>query len=91
MLGVQFRGPRLEWPLQWPAGQYDFDLLGWADCNPREHDANLRTRFSAVITTDDLRWLNVWATAPDAKWRRLNDPHNAVAVPIAISPSSLKA
>ena len=91
MLGVQFRGPRLEWPLQWPAGEYDFELLGWADCNPREHDANLRTRFSAVITTDDLRWLNVWATAPDAEWRRLNDPHNAVAVPIAISPSSLKA
>jgi hypothetical protein len=90
-VGVQFKGPRLEWPLQWPAGTYDFDILGWVNRNPREHDADLRTRFSAVVSGRDALDLDGWARAPDAAWRRLDDPHNAVAIPVAILPTTLSA
>lgn len=89
MLGAQFVGPRLAWELQWPAGQYEFDILGWVNRGPREPEADLRTRFKVEISPQESQWLNFWAEAPESAWERLQDPHNAVAIPLTIDKSTL--
>jgi TIR domain len=90
MLGVQFLGPRLSWELQWPVGQYEIDILGWVNRGPREPAADLRTRFKVQVSFQDWQWLNVWAGAPEAAWEQLNDPHNAVAIPVTIEQATLE-
>ena len=90
MLGVQFMGPRLDWELQWPAGEYAFDILGWVNRSPREPEANLRTRYQVEISPMESQGLNYWAeSALESDWERLNDPHNAVALPATIEKSTL--
>ncbi|MGH9891396.1 MAG: TIR domain-containing protein, partial [bacterium] len=42
LLGVQFVGPRMDWKLLWSAGEYEFDILGWVNREPRELEADLR-------------------------------------------------
>ena len=89
MLGVQFVGPRLDWELQWPAGEYELDILGWINKGPREPEADLRTKFQVEINSWESRELTLWAEAPESKWEWLNDPHNAVAIPVTIDKSTL--
>lgn len=89
MLGVQFVGPRMDWELQWPAGEYEFDMQGWVNRSPRQ-EADMRTRFRTRIGPRDVAALNQWAHAPQAAWDWLKDPHNAVALPVTIDKSSLK-
>ena len=89
LLGVQFIGPRLDWKLLWPVGEYQVDILGWVNREPREPEADLRTSFQVKLSPWESRSLNGWATAPDAVWERLNDPHNAVGIPVTIDKSTL--
>jgi TIR domain len=89
LLGVQFIGPRLDWKLMWPPGEYEFDILGWVNRQPREPEADLRTRFQAKISPWESQELNRWADALDSAWKRLNDPHNAVGIPVTIDKSTL--
>lgn len=89
LLGVQFIGPRLDWKLMWPAGEYEFDILGWINREPREPEADLRTRFQVGISHWESQELNRWAEAPDSAWKGLNDPHNAVGIPVTIDKSTL--
>jgi hypothetical protein len=89
LLGVQFIGPRLDWKLLWPAGEYEFDILGWVNREPREPEADLRTRFRVKISPWESRELNRWYKAPDSTWEWLHDPHNAVGIPVTIDKSTL--
>jgi hypothetical protein len=89
LLGVQFIGPRLDWNLLWSAGDYEFDILGWVNREPREPEADLRTRFRVKISPWEAGDLNRWAKAPDSAWERLRDPHNAVGIPVTIDKSTL--
>jgi hypothetical protein len=89
LLGVQFIGLRLDWKLLWPAGEYEFDISGWVNREPREPEANLRTRFRAKISPRESLDLNRWAEAPNSAWELLNDPHNAVGIPATIDTSTL--
>lgn len=89
LLGVQFIGPRLDWKLMWPAGEYEFDILGWVNREPREPEADLRTKFRAKITPRESQELSRWAKAPDSAWEGLHDPHNAVGIPVTIDKSTL--
>ncbi len=89
LLGVQFVGPRLDWQLLWPAGDYEFDILGWINREPREPEADLRTRFQIEISPRESRELNRWAEAPASAWEWLRDSHNAVGIPLTIDQSTL--
>jgi hypothetical protein len=41
---------------------------------------------SAIDITDQiLGWVREWETAPEARWRWLNDPHNAIGIPATFS------
>jgi hypothetical protein len=89
LLGVQFIGPHLDWKLLWSAGEYEFDISGWVNRKPREPEADLRTRFRAEISPGESQELNRWAEAPNSVWKLLNDPHNAVGIPVTIDKTTL--
>jgi hypothetical protein len=89
LLGVQFVGPRLNWEFLWAEGEYEFDILGWVNREVRESEADLRTKFRVMIKPWESQALNFWAEAPNLAWQRLNDPHNAVAIPLSIDKSTL--
>src|SRR4029450_6756366 len=89
VLGVQFIGPHLDWKLLWSAGEYEFDISGWVNRKPREPEADLRTRFRAEISPGESQELNRWAEAPNSVWKLLNDPHNAVGIPVTIDKATL--
>jgi hypothetical protein len=89
LLGVQFVGPRLDWKLLWSVGEYECDILGWVNREPREPEADLRTRFRVKMSPWELQEINRWAEAPDSAWKWLNDPHNAVGVPVTIDKPTL--
>jgi hypothetical protein len=89
LLGVQFVGLRLDWELLWPAGEYEFDISGWVNREPRDPQANLKTRFRANISPRESLQLNHWAKASNSTWELLNDPHNAVGIPATIDNSTL--
>lgn len=77
MIGTQFVGPHLAWEFQWPVGEYEFDILGWVNREPRGPEANLRTRFKVEISPQESQWLDYWAEAPESAWQRLQDPNHA--------------
>ena len=89
MLGVQFIGPHRKWEDLWRKGVYEFDLLGWVNKQTAAAKPDLRTRFRATIGDLELQYLSTWAFASDSWWEQLNDPHNAVAIPLKIDKSSL--
>jgi len=89
LLGVQFIGPHRDWKDLWKQGGYEFDILGWVNTEARDAKPDLKTKFRVVINPEEHRWLNYWARASDLEWKQLNDPHNAVAIPLKIEKSSL--
>lgn len=70
---------------RWVAGSYEFEMIGWVNRKHRGESVNLRTVFHINISKNEARWLNHWETASEETWRQLNDPDNAVGVPIKIS------
>ncbi len=84
-IGIQFAPPASIVEYSWQRDFYDFDLMGWV-----EHPLDLkRPDFSAAFSVDlnggNFDMLKVWQFADDARWKQLNDPHNAVGIPATIS------
>jgi hypothetical protein len=90
LMGIQFVSAPLDHHLQWPVGRYQFQFRGWVNHQPRGHDIDLITQFDLEIGRPDADWLNFWARAGDAQWRDLNDPHDAVAIPLVIDKTTLR-
>jgi hypothetical protein len=89
-IGVQFVGPKLNRKLFWAPGRYAVELMGWVKHQPRLRDVDLKTSFQIDITSQESDFLRYWSTAPDREWNALYDPADAVAIPVAIDPRTLK-
>ncbi len=66
--GVQFRETVADVANVWPAGTYDFELLGWAERNPSRQGANLRTTFTAEVSPSTEEMMRHTRAAPPASW-----------------------
>jgi hypothetical protein len=50
---------------------------------------DFKTTFEIDVTPHESNFLKYWSTAPSEEWKALNDPDNAVAIPVAIDQKSL--
>jgi len=82
--GIQFRDSQVDRPNIWPAGSYDFDLLGWANRTPGVELADLRSSFRAKVTDDNVAILTEWRNGDDQKWDDLGDKDRAFGIPLTI-------
>ena len=83
-VGMQFRGSFMGGEYSWTPGPYRFDIYGWVDRDPAEGGANLAHAFQTSISNTHVRELERWRNADDSMWRDLNDPDNAVGIPVDI-------
>jgi hypothetical protein len=82
--GVQFRSTRADLSNVWPAGSYDFELLGWAGCRAGESRANVRTRFRATVDPRTASDMAHWRNATAQEWNHLRASDRALAFPLRI-------
>lgn len=83
-LGIQFLAPASVRDYDWPIGTYQFGLLGWTSAGPAALPPDFARRYAIAVNAQVSRDIRRCATAPEEWWAALNDPHDAVGVPVEI-------
>jgi MinD-like ATPase involved in chromosome partitioning or flagellar assembly len=83
--GVQFRDSRADTSNIWPAGSYEFELLGWVDRRPGQAPPNLKTKFRSEVDPFIEREMRRWREASAKDWDELGDPDRAVGFPLLVT------
>jgi hypothetical protein len=83
--GVQFGESQADISNTWPAGTYEFELLGWVDRRPGLELPNLKTKFRADVDPLTEREMTHWTHASTEEWNRLRASNRALAFPIRIT------
>ncbi|MET0163866.1 MAG: hypothetical protein ABW318_02530, partial [Vicinamibacterales bacterium] len=82
VVGIQFVGPPSIVHYQWSEGLYTCELTGQlADGRPDD----VLARCEILVTAENAKDLIYWGRAGAAQWEALNDPDNAVGIPVRIS------
>jgi hypothetical protein len=84
-VGIQFAPPASIVEYSWQRGFYDFDLAGWIKHPFDSKRPDFSGAFRIDLSGESFDWLKDWKSADDARWKALNDPHNAVGIPATIS------
>lgn len=82
-IGIQFVGPPSIAHYRWPQGHYRFVMNGWLT-GSRGTPADVVTRREIAVRPWDARNLTYWAAAGPDQWKALDDPDNAVGIPVEI-------
>jgi hypothetical protein len=88
-IGIQFSAASSVDDYDWPTGEYRFDLLGWVSSLSDAQRPDFARRYPVLVDERASSSVREWATAPEKKWAHLNDPHNAIAIPVTIRDSQL--
>jgi hypothetical protein len=83
--GVQFRSTRSDVSNVWPAGAYEFELLGWVSCRPAESRANVRTTFRAVVDQRTSSTMARWRGASVEEWTAQEASDRALGFPLHLT------
>jgi hypothetical protein len=71
--GIQFRATSLNDDVRWPAGRYEWRILGWADrFRGSGATSNLRTDFEVFHEGSGVADVNMLLSAPDSLWASWN-------------------
>ena len=84
-LGIQFVGPGSIREYAWPDGRYDLDVWGWLSPEARARRPDVTTRCEIEVSVSDAGQLRFWTVATDDVWDSVDDPDNAVAVPVPLT------
>lgn len=84
-VGIQFQAPTLSDEVEWPSGEYVFQLWGWADRKREGERANLRTEFTVQVPETAAAHLKRFLTADDATWQQLKPSDDAIGIPVLIA------
>lgn len=84
-VGIQFAPPASIVEYSWQRDFYDFDLMGWVKLPLDLKRPDFSGAFTIDLTGESFDWLKDWEFADDARWKVLNDPHNAVGIPATFS------
>jgi hypothetical protein len=81
LIGIQFVGPPSIVHYEWSEGLYNCELMGQlADGRP----ADVLARCEIMVTAENVKDLIYWGRAGAAQWEALNDPNDAVGIPVRI-------
>lgn len=83
-LGIQFRVETPSPETGWPAGTYGLRWYAWLSDDEWSARPDWTQSYQFTIDSQVERQIRQWAHASDDMWRSLNDPHNAVAIPLAL-------
>jgi TIR domain-containing protein len=84
-VGIQFAPPASIVEYSWQRDFYDFDLMGWVKYPLDVKRPDFSGAFSIDLSGESFDWVKDWEFAADARWKALNDPHNAVGIPATFS------
>lgn len=83
--GIQFVGPPSLPDYLWPTGVYELELIGWRS-KPSDHSKPaIQGAHRFEVTPDLANGLTYWRKASERDWELLNDPHDAVGIPLEVS------
>lgn len=82
--GIQLSGSLVSDIVRWPAGQYDFTLLGWVDRDRRRQPANLHATFAAELDRWGEWQVAAHAELSDAEWQQRRYSDDAVGIPLRL-------
>ena len=85
--GIQFAGPDSLPDYLWPLGTYDFELVGSLADPSGESAPAAQGSYNFEVTPYSANGLRYWRNASEHDWVRLNDPHNAVGIPLEVRSS----
>lgn len=83
--GVQFSESQADISNVWPAGTYEFELLGWGDRRPGLELPNIKTKFRAEVDPFIEREMTHWRHASAEEWDRRHASDRALAFPILVT------
>lgn len=83
--GVQFHESRADLSNVWPAGAYEFELVGWANRRPPRHLPNLRTTFRAEVDPSTERDMRRWRQASSTEWDEQGFSDRALGFPLVLT------
>jgi hypothetical protein len=83
--GVQFRDTRADVSNIWPAGAYEFELLGWVNRRPSDGGPNVRTRFRAEVDPATAREMTRWRNASAEEWTVRQASDRALGFPLELA------
>jgi hypothetical protein len=85
IVGIQFSAPPSIGAYSWSTGTYRLAFRGWLS------DAGGAPDFESCVRLDVdpliASWWRQWTRASEQEWRALDDPHNAVAIPLMPLPA----
>jgi hypothetical protein len=84
LTGIQFAEPHGVGQYAWRAAPCTFDLFALVRRGPVAEHVDLGTTFTIRPTRYAVAEIARWSHAPDAVWRSLNDPDNAVGIPLVV-------
>jgi hypothetical protein len=76
---------------RWSHGRHGCEFRGWLQEPINAERPDLVTPCEIVVSAEAARNLTYWSAAGAAQWDALNDPDNAVGIPVAISRQSSPA
>ena len=76
---------RMPWNLFWSTGTYRLGFRGWLEGSDAP-DVESRVRLDVDPLT--VAWWRHWTRASEKEWQAVNDPHNAVAIPLMPLPAA---
>lgn len=82
LIGVQFARSPLQNRFRWRAGSYEIRFFGLVDRGRIAEHFDLGASFTIRLQERDIHQIDGWSTAGDAVWAEVNDPHNAVGIPV---------
>ena len=79
-VGIQFDAPASIQQYAWTEGTYRLQSDGLDDTALREPE--VEDPFDFTLAHTEVGWIHQWSHANDEMWVRLNDPDNAVGIPV---------
>jgi hypothetical protein len=83
-MGIQFVGPEAMPDYLWPTGEYQLLLQGWLREPTAESEPAIQGVYHFEITPYEANGLTYWRQASEHDWVLLNDPHDAVGIPLEV-------